>query len=41
MTEWPFHYDFKESGKAVELNRLMGSQPFLLDNWISNGNAYI
>ena len=23
------------------LNRLMGSQPSPLDNWISNGNTYI
>ena len=26
---------------VVELNRLMGSQPSLLDNWISNDNTYI
>jgi hypothetical protein len=26
---------------VAELNQLMGSQPSLLDNWISNGNTYI
>jgi len=25
---------------VVALNRLMESQPFPLDNWISNGNTY-
>ena len=26
---------------VMELNRLMGSQPSPLDNWISNVNTYI
>ena len=25
----------------VEINQLTGSQPFHLNNWISNGNSYI